>query len=296
MSAETFAIISALSFASGTFVLRRAVLNVRDATAGVLVSLLIGLPLFIIVLIIIGQVNSIANFSWQSYAWFSAAGFVQFVLGRSLYNQSVKAHGANIAQVMVRIHPLVTIILGVSMLNEQLTWHIVAGALLIVCGVVMMVLNPQMLRHDQGIFSGISRKTFLIGISAGLCWGISPILIKFGLAGSSSPVAGVFISYTTAIIILGLSLLNRNRRISFTTMNSRATGLFTLNGFFSSVAQILNFTALSMAPASVVIPIFSISPLFILILSFLFNRKLEVFTVPVIAGTIAVIAGAILLV
>ncbi len=226
----------------------------------------------------------------------SAAGIVHFVVARSLLYRSIQLYGANVSQVMVRIFPIVTVIFGVSLLNEPLTWNLVVGVLLIVCGIMVMGLNPQMFRGSQGLFSGIPRKAFLLGISTGLCVGISPILVKMALSGSSSPAVGVFISYTAANVILGLSLVNRDRRVAISNMKIGTIGLFILNGLLTSTAQMTYFTALSMAPVSIVAPIFAISPVFLLTLSFLFNRKLEVFSAPVIAGTIAVIVGAILLV
>ncbi|MFC1938275.1 EamA family transporter, partial [Chloroflexota bacterium] len=145
------------------------------------------------------------------------------------------------------------------------------------------------------IFSGIPRKAFLLGISAGFCVGISPILIKIGLSGQTSPVVGGFISYTAAIVILGLSLVNHDRRLAINNMKIGTIGLFILSGLSVSTAMLMNYTALSMAPASIVSPIIATSHVFLLILSFLFNRKLEIFSAPVIAGTIAVIIGAILI-
>ncbi|MFC1980224.1 EamA family transporter [Chloroflexota bacterium] len=296
MSAETFAILGALALAMALFVLRRAVLNVSDSTVGVVVSTSMAMPFFMLVLVALGQVRSVVSLSWQSYAWLSTAGILHFVIARLLIYRCVQLYGANISQVMFRISPLVTVILGVSLLNEPLTWNLVAGALLIVGGVMVMSLNSQMFRSGQGLLSGVPRKLFLLGISVGLCVGISPILVKMGLSGQTSPLVGVFISYTAAIAILSLSLVNRDRRVAISNMKIGTIGLFILIGLLASTAELMRYTALSMAPASIVSPIFAISPILVLTLSFLFNRKLEVFSAPVIAGTIAVIVGAILIV
>ncbi len=295
MSVETLVIIGALAYATSTFVLRRAVLNAPDVTVGAVITVAIGLLFFMPVIVALGQVKSIVSLPWQSYAWLSAAGIIHFVIGRSLFYRCVQLYGANVTQVITKISPLIVVTLGVSLLSEPLTWHLAIGVLLIVCGLMVMSLNPQMFRSGQGLFSGVPRKAFLLGISAGLCWGISPILIKMGLSGQTSPVVGVFISYTAAIVILGLSLVNRDRRVAISNMQIGTIGLFILSGLFISAAQLVRYTALSMAPASIVAPIFAISPVFLLILSFLFSRKLEVFSAPVIAGTIAVIIGAIII-
>ncbi len=295
MSAEVFAIIGAFVYAATGIATRRAVIKVLDATVGVLISVPMGLPFFMLILIATGQAGSVVSFSWQSYAWLSAAGILQFVVGRSLMYKCVKLVGANRAQVIARVSPIVAVILGVSVLNEPLTWELAVGALLIVCGVIVIGLNPQMFRDSHSLLSDIPGKAYLFGIGTGLAFGISPIMVKFGLGGSVSPVAGVFISYTAATIILGISLLNHNRRVALIGMKSGTAGLFCLTGLFSSTAELMRYIALSMAPASVVTPIFSISPVLLLVLSSIFNRKLEVFNPAVIFGTIAVVVGTILL-
>ncbi len=296
MSAEAFAIIGALSFAFGNIVTRRAVTKVLDAAVGVLITVPISVPFFLLILIATGQIGSVVSFSWQNYLWLSAAGILHFVGGRSLFYSCAQLVGVNIANVMTRVNPLVSVFLGISVLSESLTWEITVGALLIVFGVILSGLNPQMFRKGHGLFSSIPRKAVLLGVGAGLAWGISPILIKVGLSGSGSPVAAAFISYSAATIILSISLWNRNRRAAFAGMKSGAIGLFCVVGLLSSTAQLMRYVSLSMAPASVVIPLFSISPVFHVILSFLLNRKLEVFGPTVIMGTIAVVAGSVLLI
>ncbi len=296
MSGSILAILGALTFAFSGIVTRRAVIRVVNAAAGVLITVPLGVPFFLLILIATGQTGSVLGFSWQSYAWLSAAGIIHFVAGRSLSYGCVQLVGQNMANVLHRVSPLVAVVLGVSILGETLTWQLIVGVLLIVGGITLAVLTPQMLRRGRGLFSGIPRKAILLGAGAGLSWGITPILIKLGLNGSGSPVAGAFISYSVATIVLSFFLWNPNTRAAFMSIKSRALGLFLLVGLLAATAQLLRYTALDTTPASVVSPLFSTSPIFQLILAFLFNRKLEVFNRMVIVGTMAVVVGSILLV
>ncbi len=295
MSAGAFAIIGALAFAFDAIVTRRAVIKVSNAAAGVMISAPLSVPFFLIILTAIGQIGSIFSFSWQSYAWLSTAGILHFVVGRSLNYTCVQLVGANRTNILRRVSPLVAVVLGVSMLGEPLSWQLIIGVLLITGGVVATGLNLQTLRGNQSLTSGIPRKAILFGIGTGLAWGISPILIKLGLGESGSPVAGALIAYLAATVVLSISLLNRNRRTALFSMPGRAVAFFCLSGLLSSTAQLMKFIALSMAPASVIAPLFSMSPVFAIVLAFLLNRKLEVFSSTVIMATIAAIVGAILL-
>ncbi len=296
MSAAAMAILGALSFAVGTITTRRAVIKMTDATAGVLITLLISVPFFLLILIATGRIGAVTSFSWQSYLWLAAAGILHFIGGRSLFFHCTKLVGANIASVLVGVNSLASLILGVSVLGEPLTLELTVGVLLIVFGIMLTAANPQMFRRGQGLFSDIPRKAVLFGLGAGLAWGTSPILIKVGLDGSGSPVAGALISYLAATLVLSIPLFNHDRRTALTGMGSRAVVLFVLVGLLSSTAHLLRYVALSMAPASVINPLFSVAPIFHVFLAFVINRKLEVFTRAVIIGTIAVFIGAILLV
>ncbi len=296
MSAAFFAVAGALSFAFSTIFIRSAVLQIVDATAGILITVPIGIPFFLIILLANGQISRVASFSWPSYLWLAAAGILHFIVGRSLSYKCTQLVGANIANIIRRVSPLVAVILGLSLLRETLTWELAAGVLLIIGGVTLAGLAPQKSRSSNRMLSGIPRRAILFGLGAGLSWGISPILVKIGLGDSGSPLAGVFISYSAATIVIGALLWNRNKRAALASMKAKTVGLFVSTGLMSSTAQLMRYTALSLAPVSVIAPLFSINPIFVLVLSFIFNRKLEVFNTNIIIGTIIVVIGSLLLI
>jgi len=157
-------------------------------------------------------------------------------------------------------------------------------------------LSPQTFQAVGGGFSKIPLKAFMLGFGCGLSWGISPIFVKLGLKGSQSPFAGAFISFLAATVILIFSLINGRRRASFGQMGAKAVLLFFTAGLLSFAANLARYVALSMAPASVVTPLVSIEPVLVLLLSFVFNRRLEIFSKQVLLGTATVVAGTIILI
>ena len=296
MSGPVFALLSALSYAFNSIFLRRAVIRVSDATIGTLISVPMAVPFMIVVLVLTGQLGSIFEVSWQSYLWLSLAGILHYVIGRALYYSGVQLVGANVTGILWRVNAPVTVILGISLLGEPFSWQLATGVLLIVIGITAAGLNPQMFHRGKGPFSGIPPKAFVFAFGAGVSWGITPILVKIGLQGVGSPAAGVFISFLAASLVLSTSLLRRGRRTSLAGMTGRTAGLFFGAGLCSCIANLMRYIALSLAPASVVSPLNSIAPIFLLALSYLFNRELEIFSKPVIVGVIAVVIGSILLV
>ena len=296
MIAEALALLGVLSFASSNIVTRRAVVKVLDTSTGLLISLLVGTLLFTLILIGTGQIGIITRLSMQSYLWLSAAGIVHLIVGRGLFWKCVQTAGANIAMILTSVRPLVAVILGISVLSEPFTWQLAVGVVLIVFGVIMAATNPEMLRSGKSFYSGISRRALILGGGTGVAWGLTPIMIKLGLNDAGSSVAGVFISYAAATCIFSFILWNRARKTSLTRMNRREVGLFSVAGLFSTIAQLLRYLALGMAPASVISPLMSTAPVLTLVVSFLFNRKLETFNRNVIIGAVAVVIGAILVV
>lgn len=296
MLGPVFALLAALSYATNTILVRRAVLKVPDANLGILISVPMAVPLFFLILVFTGQVGSILNFSLQAYIWLSLAGILHFVVGRSLYYECVQLIGANIAGIFRRTNILVVVIIGITVLHEPLSWQLVIGVALIITGITLAGLSPQTFQHVDGGFSQIPAKAVALGIGCGLSWGISPIFVKLGLKASGSPIAGGFISFSAATVILCISLLNRRRRTAFTHITAQAAGLFFSAGLLSFAANLVRYVALSMAPASVVTPLVSTEPVFVLTLSFIFNRRLEIFSRQVIIGTATVVLGSILLV
>ncbi len=296
MIGPLFAVSSALAFGLNNIFLRRAVLKVSDASIGILISVPMAVPLFFFILAVTGQAGSILSFSWQGYIWLSLAGIFHFAVGRALFYHCVQLVGANIANILRRTNILVSVIIGIALLKEPLSWQLAIGVLLIIIGITLPGLSSEVLRDSQGRFVKIPAKAFVFGFGCGLAWGVSPIFIKLGLEGSGSPVAGVFISFLAATAVLSMSLANRKKRTALTQINARAAALFFIAGLLSCSANLTRFVALSLAPASVVAPLVSITPVFLLVFSFLFNRKLEIFSRSVIIGTVTVLMGTILLI
>ncbi len=296
MSGQILALLAALLYAFSGIVTRRAVIKVPDVTAGTLLTVAVSVPFFLIILLVTGQVTDITGFSWMDYLWLSAAGVVHFVIGRSLYFYCTQLVGANIAAIFSRVAPLVPFILGVTILSEPLSWQLTIGVLLIITGATIAGLTPQELKGDKKPLSSTMVKAILVGIGAGLTFGVSAVFIKVGLSSSNLPVAGAFISFSAATLGTATSLVKYEKRTAFFSMSIRAVSLFCVTGLLVALAQLLRFIALGIAPVSVVAPLFSVIPIFTVLFSFLLNRRLELFSKTVVIGAIAVVAGTILLI
>ena len=293
MSGLVLALLSAACWGLDRIALRRAVIKVSDATAGVLITVPLSLPFFFIILLAMGRVHDIVSFPWQSYIWLSVAGVIHFIAGRMLKYTATQLLGANISAIVGKISPIIAATLGISLLGELLTWEVAVGVLLIVFGVTMVSVNPKALSGNAS--ANISSRGIFFALASGFLFGITPLFIKLGLHAPLSPVAATFVSYSAATIVLGFFLLSRKKRSALFGMGKRAFLFFCLDTVLSSGAQLFRYAALSVAPVSVVTPLISGSPVFVLGFSFLFNRRIEVFNRFVIMGIIITVIGAVLL-
>ena len=296
MVGPLIALLSAGFFGMNKIFLRRAVLKVSDASLGTLISVPMSVPLFFLVILISGKVQNISGFSWQGYIWLSLAGILHFVVGRSLNYHCVQLVGANITNLICRSNILVSVVIGVTLLREPLRWRLATGVLFIIIGISLPGISQLVRGGPQSRMPKISGKAFIFGFGCGLAWGISPIFIKLGLRGSGGPVSGAFISFLAATLVLAVSLAHPKRRRSANEFTLKAVALFFSSGLLSFIANLGRYVALGLAPASIVTPLFSTSPVFVLLFSFVFNRNLEIFNLPVIIGIAIVVIGSILLV
>ncbi|MFC1815962.1 EamA family transporter [Thermodesulfobacteriota bacterium] len=109
------------------------------------VTIPMGVPFFFLILAFTGQLQSILGFSWQSYVWLSLAGIIHLVLGRSFAYKCVQLVGANIAGILRRVEIFITVIIGISLLHEPLSWQLAIGVVLIIIGIVIVVIGSIIL-------------------------------------------------------------------------------------------------------------------------------------------------------
>lgn len=297
MNGPVLSILGAVMFGVSSIVMRRAVIKIPDATLGVAISVPAGMLFFFVILLFRGQAGLLSSVGWQEYFYFSTAGIFHFAVYRSFMYNCVQLVGANVTSALRRVTTLVAVVLGVCLLGEPLTAGLVIGVLMIVFGITLSSMNPQKMSSNDFHFSSIHKKAFLWGIFGGVVGGTSPILIKLGLgSATATPLSGAFISHLAASLALGIPMISHRKRKNFINMPARALILFFIVGLLVGAANLFRYLALDLAPASVVSPLFSTAPVFLLGLSFLFNRKIEVFSRSVVIGIITVVIGSILLV
>ena len=148
--------------------------------------------------------------------------------------------------------------------------------------------NPLEIRLFEG---------YLFATLAAVMYGTSPILIRAALMDAARTAAiGTFVAYFGASAVLMATLVLPGRRQLIGAINVRYMRLFGGAGLFVFLAQLLRFSALSVADVSVVNPLQRMANVFTVILTWIFNRSLETITLRVVIGVLVSFAGSALLV
>ncbi len=290
------AIIAAVSFSAGIVLVRKTAGEAGESFSVTAISVFVGIPFFAIAIIASGEWSHLIGISWRAVALLGSAGIIHFIFGRLLGYNAFRLIGANRATVYTMTNRFYTVLFSALFLGEEITYYIVFGVLLMFAGAVLITLERKGGKEKRKGLSRDEVKGILLALAAALCWGVTPILIKPGVAEIGSSSAGAFVSYCAATVAMGLLLLNGQRRKQLTQLPFKKSVLpMATAGAFTAGGQLLYYTALGMSPASVVTPLLSIQVLFIFFFSFLINRRIELFTPKVFIGMGATLAGTFLL-
>lgn len=281
------ALLSALMFALTFVFVRVGVKSASTATA-------LWVTLFINVVFLWGW--SLLVYGWQFEHWwewryFFLSGVFAPLLGRLFQFQGMARLGANITTPLTLTHPVISVALAILFLGEEVTWLGLLGALMVVLGSV--VVGMQGGQNATRSLQSVSRVYLLLPLLASLSYGISIVFRKIGIDIGSDAVTAAAVTCTSSWLFSTLYVLATGS-VGEIRCSRREFGFFVLAGIFSSLGPVLLYAALQFEGLVVIAPLAATTPLFVLLVSYLFIRADEIFTPQVFAGTFATVAGVIL--
>lgn len=285
-----------------SIVVRRGVLRVSVNYITTL-SVLSGPIFFFLLALLAGEVLQIAGFTWKVSLFFAIAGIIHFALGRTFGYRSTKLLGANRSTAIVGMYAVVSVILAIIVLGEKLTPFTIAGAILSIMGPLIIVFKEGQASGSAEAkinpnVNSLDRKTLYIGVLYGLCaavlWGSSPIFIKLALDNGGTAIAGNFISYSAASIVVCASLFNKKDRQEILRGDWPSLKIAIMSSLSANVAQLARYLAFNYGSVIVVSIVSRTIPVWTIALSYIFNRKIESFSRWVFIGNGLLILGTVL--
>lgn len=145
-------------------------------------------------------------------------------------------------------------------------------------------------------WAGQSRSIgYMLGIVTGVCFGSWGVIAKSTMADYDIPpflFAGISFTFGT-IIFAPVLAYGVPRAVS---ISKRSLGFFALSGCGYGLAFLALSFGLERENVAVLMPIFAINPLITLVLVKLFLDRMEILTLPVMAGALLVVGGTALVV
>jgi uncharacterized membrane protein len=307
------ALLSAATFAFNDACARRGVLT-GSATQAMAITVPIGVPLFLLVIVASGHLETVFGFSSQAVFWLALAGVIHFIWGRYWNYRASQAIGSNLVGPVQQLGIVVTLVLAVWVLDEILTPLRLIGIALVIIGPALT--HPRRRApppNDDGINDGGIEETsiagaprrlpifrpryaegYLFALLSSVGYGVSPIFIRLALEnkGPGFSLSGGMISYLAATIAFALILFRPGQMREILAVRREPAKWFTFSGILVCLSQMFRYMALAIAPVSVVTPIQRLSIVFRLVFSWLLNREHEVFGGRVLLGILVSLIGA----
>jgi len=279
--------VAALAFTSALLsamatVLIRAGLQRYGAYTALWINMLVGtLGLWLAVALTGGPGHP----SFRSLAFFMLAGLIGTFVGRLLRFMSIETAGPSISAALVNLNPLVSTGLAVLLLGEHVTLPLLAGTLVTIAGTTLLSLGGRAV--------GVRPVLLLLPLGSACCFGTVAVLRKMALDGAGV-VIGAAANVTMAFVAFTLFLL-ASGQLEATRCRGRSLVYFVGAGLAENLGVFLVLVALGLGAVSVVAPLTIISPIFVLLLSFLFLRGLEILNKRLVFGSVLIVLGVYLI-
>lgn len=285
-------LLSAVIFGLNSVVMRRGLI-IGDVYPSVWISLLFAIPYTIVVSSLTGEIWALTNLSATAMIYFIIAGISNFLVVRYLIYMAIKLAGATVTLPIVSCDTLITVFLGIMLLGEKFLSKLIVAAILVAIG-IMLVMSKN--THAENEYESLTnfKRGILYAILAMLSLSISSITVRLGTLETNTPSLGLLISNFFALIACSVFLAFPKYKEEVLSINVKAKHYFLLGAFLVTTGQLTRYVALAHVPVSLASPIINTYPLFTLILSYIFNRKVEVFDWKVLIGTPLVVMAIIL--
>ena len=141
MLGAAFALLSAVAFSLNAVLVRRGVV-LASASQAAFVTVLMGVPMFLLAAIVTGQAFRAGDLPGARYAYLAAGGVINFVVGRQFNYKAINAIGAARAAPFQALTLPYSVLIAFLFLDESVTIGVGAGVALIMIGPAIMVERP----------------------------------------------------------------------------------------------------------------------------------------------------------
>jgi drug/metabolite transporter (DMT)-like permease len=219
--------------------------------------------------------------------YYLISGCMQPLFARALYYEGITRIGVARAGPLRGSEPLFASAIAVAVFHERPGWQVFCGTLLIV-GSLWLISGKQAGDAKWRLLDA------LFPISAAFISAVSQSLRKQALAIIPDPFVAVAVVTTVSLILL-LGFVFATDRTRQLRMEREGLLFFVCAALIAASAQVANFIALGRGPLSVIIPLLNTTPLFTVLFSAIFLRRIETVNLRIAGGAALMVAGVVLI-
>ncbi len=284
-----FALLSAAFFAGNALCVRLGLSGSTAATATI-ISIVTNMSALWIASA--GR-GSLAHLITPASLVFLLAGMFAPALARLTYYESINLIGVARAATISNTTPIFSAVLAVPVLGETLSWRIAAGTVLVVVGVVVAVRQGEGASAADGATRSLTTGA-LLALNTAVMASVSFMLRKIGLRMLADPVLGAALTVTGSLMVLVPYIAARWKREPLRAARGSLVWLMA-GGLLSTGGFLTYYLALSLGDVVRVTPLSNTTPLFAVLLLYLF-RQVERVTAGTAVGAALAVAGVLLVV
>jgi DME family drug/metabolite transporter len=216
---------------------------------------------------------------------FAFVGVTQFGVRIFSYT-GVQKIGASRSSALQSVSPVISTAIAVAALRERPHPGVIVGTLLVVGGIALLS------RKGKNHVTAFRWSHLLLPLAAACLTGTNQPIRRYALSISNEPLffAAVMGGVSLLCLLVYLTFFPSNDRLVW---SRKAVGPFLITGFAETTAILLIIHALSIGTVSVVAPIATTYPLWAMIGAAIFLRDAERINLPIVLGTLSVVAGTI---
>jgi uncharacterized membrane protein len=258
----------------------------------------VGVPIFVLALLAGGEPGIFGRLADRAMIVFAITGTTHFVIGRYANYRAIGAIGTNLAGPVMQFNLVVSLALAIGFLGETLTPLRILGILLIFVGPAMI--SRERAREAPArlvAFTPRRAEGFLFASLAALCYGLTPVLVRYAGQGRGieTTLAGGVISTVTACVVVLLLMLAPGQWREIRAVNAQAAKWFLFSAVMVYVSQLFYYMAIALAPVTIIAPVSALSNIIRIHVSRWLNPRHEVFGPEVTVATIVSFLGVVVL-
>lgn len=284
MLAAGFALGTASMSSAFSLIARR---GQRHGTAmtGVVIGLIVNVPWLVALTILFWEP---AYWRPEAWFWFFLAGIMGPALGRVFMFRAIHRLGVSRAIPLMAANPLFSAVLAYVFLGERPGPYVWAGILLVMfgCAGITWQRKSDVPWDRRGVW---------LPLMAVLGFSTSNIFRKIGIDAVPSALLGITLTSLFGLVALGALVWFLPRAQCPSLRWGRAWHFYGPCGLINTLAFLSHFAALKYGAISVVSPLSSTAPFFALLFTWIFLRDMERITLPILLGTVCVVAGGALI-